>query len=259
MEQYIDLSKNVVQKYNGYDVTFAKGENVMVNATEMAKGFGKTPKDWLRTEQAQRMINIISDRQKCLSSDLLKVTHGDNGGTWMHEDIALVFAQWLAPEFYLWCNDRIKELAKEGVATISDDDEVIAHAINVLQKRLEAKTAQLQIAENTIEQQKDYITTMTPLAEYTKDVLQSQDTYTFTQVAKDLGFRSINVFIKWLTQNNIVFKQSGQYMPYAKYAGQNLFKTRTNKFVRKDGSIGTSMSTVLTEKGRMFLQTKLES
>jgi hypothetical protein len=43
----------------------------------------------------------------------VKVKQGGNAkyqGTWMHEDVALIFAQWLSPEFYLWCNDRVKEL-----------------------------------------------------------------------------------------------------------------------------------------------------
>ena len=36
------------------------GDNVMVNATQMAKVFGKRPNDWLKTEQAQRMIEAIA-------------------------------------------------------------------------------------------------------------------------------------------------------------------------------------------------------
>ena len=59
--------------YEGSEVTFSNGDNVMVNATQMAKSFGKTCKDWLRTEQAQRIINAITERQKCHSSDLQAV------------------------------------------------------------------------------------------------------------------------------------------------------------------------------------------
>ena len=44
----------------------------------------------------------------------------NGGGTWFHEDVALVSAQWLSPDFYLWCNDRIKELIKNGVSDIRD-------------------------------------------------------------------------------------------------------------------------------------------
>lgn len=39
--------------YNGTAITFQHGANVMVNATEMAKSFGKRTPDWLRTEQTQ--------------------------------------------------------------------------------------------------------------------------------------------------------------------------------------------------------------
>ena len=32
----------------------------MVNATEMAKPFGKTPKDWLRTKKSKDLISSLS-------------------------------------------------------------------------------------------------------------------------------------------------------------------------------------------------------
>ena len=246
--------------YEGGTVSFAKGDNVMVNATEMAKHFGKRTVDWLQNSQTQEFIKALSEVRKSTSADLVQVTKGGAyQGTWMHEDVAIEFARWLSPKFAIWCNDRIKELAKDGVATISDDDEVIAHAISVLQKRLEAKSAQLQIAESTIEAQQDEIKQLAPLAEYTQDVLQSTTTYTFTQVGKAMGFTSVNTFICWLLQHKIIYRQSGQYMPTSKYAGKGLFATRTAKFFHKDGTVGTSLSTVITEKGRMFLQNLLNN
>mgnify|MGYP002224488829 CR=1 FL=1 len=30
------------------------------------------------------------------------------GGVWLHEDIAIDFAQWLSVDFKLWCTDKIK-------------------------------------------------------------------------------------------------------------------------------------------------------
>ena len=100
-----------IQKYEGYPITFEKKDGkMMVNATQMAKAFGKQPKDWLKYEQASRIISCVSARRNILPSDLVMVINGDGGGTWMHEDVALTFAQWLSPEFYIWCNDHIKEL-----------------------------------------------------------------------------------------------------------------------------------------------------
>ena len=87
----------------------------MINATEMAKPFGKSPKDFLKTEQTKVYIGTLGEVKKILSSDLVRVIYGDNGGTWMHEDVAMEFARWLSPAFAIWCNDRIKELLQYGM------------------------------------------------------------------------------------------------------------------------------------------------
>ena len=63
-----------IYAYEGSEVTFSNGDNVMVNATQMAKAFGTKPANWLRTEQAQRMIEAIAVSQKCDSADLVVVT-----------------------------------------------------------------------------------------------------------------------------------------------------------------------------------------
>jgi hypothetical protein len=70
--------------------------SVMVNATEMAKVFGKKPTDFLKTEQTQNFINQLSEVRKINSTDLVKVVYGDNGGTWMHEDVAKDFLRALS-------------------------------------------------------------------------------------------------------------------------------------------------------------------
>ena len=61
----------------------------MVNATEMAKPFGRLPKDWIKTDYANRIIKIVAVRKNVLTGRLLKVKQGgDNQGAWMHEDSA---------------------------------------------------------------------------------------------------------------------------------------------------------------------------
>lgn len=96
--------------YAGSKITFATESGVRVNATQMAKPFGKSAKDWLKTQASKEFIAALSEEMNVLSTDLVKVIYGDNGGTWMHEDVALEFARWLSPAFAIWCNRRIKEL-----------------------------------------------------------------------------------------------------------------------------------------------------
>ena len=53
-------NKIQIFQYNGSPITFNAGDSVMVNATEMAKPFGKTTKDWLRTKSAEEFITSLS-------------------------------------------------------------------------------------------------------------------------------------------------------------------------------------------------------
>lgn len=117
MSKSLYMTANQIFQYHGNPISFHKGDNLMVNATQMAKPFNKSPKDFLKTEQSKRFIEALSEVKKILSSDLVKVTYGNNGGTWMHEDVALEFARWLSPAFAIWCNDRIKELLMKGTVS----------------------------------------------------------------------------------------------------------------------------------------------
>lgn len=45
--------------YNGSNVTFQNGENVMINATEMAKSFGKLVGDWTRLKSTNDFLQEL--------------------------------------------------------------------------------------------------------------------------------------------------------------------------------------------------------
>ena len=260
--------------YEGTPISFSNADGVMINATQMAKPFGKQVADFLKSQQTKDFIAELADMRKIITADLVKVVKGGNKqqGTWMHEDVAMEFARWLSPKFAIWCNDRIKELLTQGVTTVSDDDDTIANAMSILQRRLEEKERRLQekeqrlqLASTTIEQQgqriveqRNEIATLTPMADYTREVLQSTSTFTLTQVAKDLGLRSVMVLTEFCREARILYRQSGQWLPTAKYSGKGFFETRTAKYVKSDNTIGTSLSTVVTEKGRVMLRKMME-
>ncbi len=107
-------------KYEDTDIAFrADDGTAMVNATQMARTFGKKPIKWLELPSTEEYLNSLSNVRKSDISSLVQTKQGspNNGGsTWMHEDVALEFARWLSPMFAIWCNDRIKELFKNGIA-----------------------------------------------------------------------------------------------------------------------------------------------
>ena len=162
-----------------------------------------------------------------------------------------------AEAFQDWvCGEVLPSIRKNGgyIATSEEDDAemILAKALKVADATIKRKEQQLLEQKKQIDKQIKTINKMKPLAEYTKEVLQSDSTYTLTQVSKDLGFKSVYKFLDWANKN-ILYKQSNQWMPTAKYSDKGLFGTRTTKYFKSDGTIGTKMSTVVTEKGREFL------
>lgn len=240
--------------YNETPVTF-KNENgvVFLSATEMAKQFGKMPKDYLKTQSASELIYTLSKRTNVPLTDLVKVSKGGlSEGTWMQEDIALDFAQWLSIDFKLWCNDRIKELLHTGVTTISNDDEVIAQAMQVLQNRLEVSRQEkerLQVQNNL---QSKEIAQIAPKAEYFDTVLQSTETYVITRIAQELGVSAVAMNRK-LAEMKVQRKVDGQWMLYRQYVGNGYTKSHTTTYTKQNGETGTNTQTVWTEKGRRFI------
>lgn len=249
--------------YNGTQITFATSEKegIMVNATDMAKPFGKRVQHYLSTEQSRLFLEALSQSRNIGFEKLVAVIKGGNApGTWMHEDVALEFARWLNPRFAIWCNDRIKELMKHGFTAttaaleqmMNNPDFIIGMASKLKEERRQKELAQNQLyfANNTIKES-------APKVKYHDEVLQSANTYTATQIAKELGM-SGQALNRLLLQKSIQFKQSGQWMLYSKFQILGYTKTRTYSFVCSDGMISSKSETVWTEKGREFLHNKIK-
>lgn len=114
-------AKIVPFEYNGNQITFDFGDgNLMVNATEMAKPFGKKPHEFLRLPSTIEFIEALknSEAGKSLIAEnqILRVVRGGLKlqGTWMHKSLALKFAGWLAPTFEVWMMQRVEELMTQG-------------------------------------------------------------------------------------------------------------------------------------------------
>jgi phage antirepressor YoqD-like protein len=242
-----------IYQYNGSPVTFQKGDKVMVNATEMAKPFGKDVYGWLRNKSTEEFLNELAKLRICGMADLVQVTRGgDNPGTWMHEDVAMEFARWLSPTFAIWCNDHIKELLTTGVTTASDDDAAIAHAMEILNRRLEQAKAEKQLLEAKAQEQERIIQEQAPQVEYYQKVLTSESTYTVTQIAKEFGWgpQTLNRKLKEL---GVQYKQNDQWILKAKYQNKGYTDTITREHKDHLGRQRTSLQTVWREAGRQFI------
>lgn len=62
-------------QYSGSPITFHKGNSVMVNATEMAKPFGKSAAHWLRNQSTQEFLREYAALRNRNPHDLVQVVN----------------------------------------------------------------------------------------------------------------------------------------------------------------------------------------
>lgn len=253
--------------YQGNNITFKTGNGVMVNATQMAKPFGdsKRAKNWLALTSTREFLDVLTKGRNLPLAELLVVIKGGaNPGTWMHEDVALEFARWLSPVFGIWCNDRIKELLSQGVATISDDDVVIAQAMDVLQRRLKAQQVRAdyeaaraeRLELQTTEQQKQ-LQAAAPKVQYYEDVLSSASLVTVNQIALELGISAMRLN-QILCEKQIQYRQSNTYLLFAKYRNKGYARSIPYTHTDKFGVQHTRQHLYWTEGGKEFILSLLK-
>lgn len=253
--------------YKGSKISFANGKNVMINATEMAKSFGKTTKDWLRTNASSEFINSLSAVRQICPSQLVVVKKGNSNefeqGTWMHEDVALEFARWLSPAFAIWCNDRIKELLKYSMTAtqptldemVNNPDLVIRMATQLKQEREEK--ARLE-AEN-----KRIIEETAPAVTFTQAVSGSASSCLIGELAKLIDQNGYPMgekrLFKWLRENGYLGTKGERYnIPNQRYIEQGLFELKKGTRSGNNGVMYTTITPKVTGKGQIYFVNKFK-
>lgn len=168
-----------------------------------------------------------------------------------------------AEQFQDWvCEEVLPAIRKTGGYLASHQDDtpemIMARALQVAQSTIERHQQQLEAAQATINSQSAQLKAQASKVEYTDNVLNSTNTYTSTQIAKELDLRTAEQLHGILKDLGVMIRQSGQWMLSAKYCGQNYTKTRTHSYTRQDGTQGTNNITVWTERGRWFLHKLME-
>lgn len=96
-------------------LVYSNDKNVMVNATEMAKVYGKNTKLFLKSDHAKAFIETLKlgpngpSLGEKLDEENIISFRGRNG-IFFHRLLALKFAAWLDPSFELWVYARIEEV-----------------------------------------------------------------------------------------------------------------------------------------------------
>ena len=261
------MTDNKIYKYNNKEITFqlTGKEGVMINATQMIKAFpNKRISDYLNKSTTEELVRALNLRKSPsigesenpaslninelanINNSILRVVKGGLGeqGTWMCEDLALDFAQWLSVDFKLWCNDRIKELLTIGfTATPTTLENILTNPDLIIGLASKLKEARQEIE------------LLQPKADYYDQFVESGYLTSFRDTAKEFNLMGEQEFISLLERERYLYRdQFGQLRPYSKYVKDGIFEMRD--FVNKTNGM-TGIQTLVTAKGKQFLLNKL--
>lgn len=124
-------------------------------------------------------------------------------------------------------------------------ERVMARALLLADEKIQALKLENKIKDQQIGELK-------PKADYYDEILKNKGLVNITQIAKDYGM-SGSAMNQKLHELGIQFKQSGQWLLYAKYHDKGYTHSETFDFERSDGRSDVKMNTKWTQKGRVFL------
>lgn len=105
-----------IHNYGDNPITFAleKNNGMMVNATEMAKVFGKEVFEFVSNEKTKQFIDAALKPENHellgIDSETDLIMSRQKAGTYMHRALALKFAAWLSPDFEVWVYATIERI-----------------------------------------------------------------------------------------------------------------------------------------------------
>lgn len=123
---------------------------------------------------------------------------------------------------------------------------------------LKEEREKMKLLETENARQRQLIGELKPKSDYTDRILNNKGLVTISQIAKDYGMsgRKMN---NLLYEYGIQYKQSGQWLLYAKYHDKGYTHSKTINIVRSDGTPDITMETKWTQKGRLFIYDLLKS
>ncbi len=217
-------------------------KGIMINASAMAKPFGKKTAEWLRLRSTQRFLAELAELKSIPVGDLInkinKRGEGREKGVWIHEDAALEFARWLSPSFAIWNNQRTKELLLTGKTETVNEEQLPVVASDLLV----SKVGKLE----------DIMREQARKAVYHDAVLQSRTLIPANVIAKELGMSAI-ALNKQLCEKKIIYKSDNHWVLYAEYQGKGYTGTKTALYIDSQGKYQSNIHTYWTEKGREFI------
>ena len=201
--------------------------------------------EWIEHSNLTMMINSIDEDEKIISrtKDCLG---RENTATFLTEnglyEVLMISRKPIAKQFKKEVKKILHQLrtkggyiTEKGLGAILDNPDYLMELINESGKRLVEMRKRAELAEN-----KNSL------------LMHSEKTYTVSEIAKELGYKSAIEFNKVLYNDKIIFKQNGTWIPYSDYSELGYFEL--NPSILENELVVYNLR--VTQKGREFLLSK---
>lgn len=161
-----------------------------------------------------------------------------------------------AQEFEVWLFEIVLPSIRKTGGYIAgeehmDDDQLLAQAVLVAQRKLEERTAQLEAANKKIEK-------LEPKAAYFDTVASADGSTSFRETAKLFKIAE-KTFTKFIEENNLCYRDSRKRLiPYAERQKSGWFEVKEVTITTSTG-IKTTIYTKITPKGRTEIFKRLQT
>jgi phage antirepressor YoqD-like protein len=149
---------------------------------------------------------------------------------------------------YLECHNIISEIKKKGIIAPLQNAKL---DLNEIMKNPDFFRKIADVIERNNELENKMIE-IKPKADYTDQVLLTEDLFSATQIAQDLGI-SAKRLNELLEEENIIYKSNGQWILKTEYKNKGFVKSRTHLFYDKENNQHSILHTYWTQTGRKFI------
>ncbi|UOF90792.1 phage regulatory protein/antirepressor Ant [Fodinisporobacter ferrooxydans] len=234
-------------------LVFVQNKQPVTDSLTVAEVFGKDHKRVLQdirelgcSEEFGRHNFVLSSYNTSQNKELPKYIMTQDGFTLLVMGYTGQKAMEFKEKYIAEFNQMRKEIRLSNRPSYEIDDPVqrAQRWIEEEKRRRALETENLMLEQRVAEYE--------PKVTYLDQILQSTDTVTITQIAKDYGLTGQELN-KILNEEKVQYKQNDQWLLYKKYHAYGYTKSQTIDVLHNSGQRSVKMNTRWTQKGRLFI------
>lgn len=207
-KEIIDTANSITKKSScqvNFDLSIFEVVDQKVNLTKMCQNFGKEIKRWLQNPTTKKYLTVLEsvDGKSAITILQGNFANGETQGTFGTREVALKVAQWISPDFEVFCIKKLDTLFQTGKVELAPALQPTAPKEFSLDQLLEQNqnwivklSKQVEILKIEVETKDNTISSLTPKADFVDNVLVKGNTglTAMSIVAKEMGLGSVRLY-----------------------------------------------------------------